>query len=283
MKKKSHVFFISFSLTAIVSQVYCLVAYRYLQPLLKMDLAEQTPAMERVELMIIPALMITGLYLLYQLINALKVLPKVKEALLLHSLYIVFLVISGILILSDVALLSDIGKEYPYWDVSEEWSLLYFFGAMHLTAILVSIIYRWKYHTEEGLKNLFAKAREGNDILFILLNQIAFICGILGLLVIMVFQTIIEAGNYRICVISVLSILSLMPLLLFAVYWILKCRKKNGQRWLDEKQVSDTCFGSMVTLAVGMPILGIVAILFVTGVIVSFEPFFPFSPCSFSS
>lgn len=270
MKNKKRLANYIFSVLSILASIYCLLAYRYLQPLLTTDLGKQTSAMERVELLIILALVIIGLYHINLLVNSLKTLPKQKGKIFLHSLYIVFVVLSGILIVSDAVILYDIGKEYQVWDMTGQWELLYILTIIHAAVTVVGFIYTGRFHETGGVKELLKEIRQGNDVLFLSLNQVAFICGVLGLV------AAVGARNdmfiyYRASITLTLSVLVMLPIVLFTAYWMLKNRRKNIRLWIDEKQVYDTYFGALVTVVTGTAALCAGFFLSLFGIVASYD------------
>ena len=265
MKNKKRFAFYAFSVLSILASIYSLLAYRYLKPLLNSQLTEQTPTMMNIELIIILALVIVGLYHIYLLVNSLKALPRQKSSFFLHSLYIVLVVLSGILIISDATILYDIGKEYKVWDVSGEWNLLCILTIFHAIVTIIGIVYTSRFYESGGIKAFFQSIRQGNDVLFLSLNQIAFICGILGIAGAIAIKSKLLV-HYQASMLLTLSALVILPIVLFVIYWMLRNRK-NIKMWIDEKQAHDTCFGALVALAVGMFTLCVAFFLSLFGVI----------------
>ena len=105
---KNKTLFSILGIASLVMLAYCLVAYIYLQSTMTPDLPELTEGIKTIGNMTIPALAVVGVYHLVLLFNALKTI----KASFINSFYIVCIVLSGITLLSDLTLLSDIGKEY---------------------------------------------------------------------------------------------------------------------------------------------------------------------------
>jgi hypothetical protein len=99
--------------------LYCLAAYLYIQPRLIPAMPVPTATIRTVGNFTVPALFVAGLYHIVMLVRAFRSLAGRERNLLPHSLYIVAIVLSATMLLSDLTLLSDIGKEYARWDVAD--------------------------------------------------------------------------------------------------------------------------------------------------------------------
>ena len=121
-----------FSMAAFLMLAYSVAAYVYLQTNLTPQLPELTTGLLRtIGNLIVPALFIAGLFHLYLLAQALKTLTGRFWSSVLY----VLVLLSGVMLFSDLAILSDIGKEYLIFDVTNEWIMLYCFAGLHLAAM----------------------------------------------------------------------------------------------------------------------------------------------------
>lgn len=243
----------TFSTIAFIMIIYCLMVFVYIQSELTSDMIELTNTVKTLGNFTILALFIVGLYHLYLLVHALKILTgKMK-----HSIYVVLIILSGIMILDDLILLSDIGKEYLLWDVSTEWIILYCSTALHMLVMICGLI-SLKKTTVNDIK-LFKAFNKSSDILFLSLHQTSFISSLLGICgIIFAISGLIVPERFSVHFMMLLAGLALFPLIIIIIYWMVKMRKKPARNWIDEKQMSDTALGALFGL-----LLSIVIYLFI--------------------
>jgi hypothetical protein len=161
--------------------------------------------------------------------------------------------ISGIMNLGDVALLSDIGKEYPLgWQTRGEWIILFISYGLHaltLILILISLIRNLERNqepTDQVIKD---------EVLFISLLSTGVISGGLGLVgIISAFFFPLEVWIMR-RVIPMFGTIFLSPFLVLLVIWLLRKQLGAGQPELDEKQTGDLARAGLLTLSVMIPLL----------------------------
>ena len=204
------------------------------------------------------------------LVNALQTIGANEKVLFLHSFYTVVLILSGITLLTDITLLSEIGKEYAFWDVQNEWMMLFGFMAAHLIVVLYGTFSRNRNLGRE--QKLFEEIRKGNDILFVALNQVGFVCAIAGIAGVMVSRMSGVPQSFQTGFMLMLSILALVPLVSFFIYWAIRNRRKALSSWFDEKQMADSVTGAMIAFLIAMPMI----ILLIAGSII-----FPTLPAPF--
>ncbi len=245
-----------FSVAAFLMLAYSVAAYVYLQTNLTPQLPELTGLLRTIGNLIVPALFIAGLFHLYLLAQALKTLT----GRFLSSVVYVLVLLSGIMLFSDLAILSDIGKEYLLFDVTNEWIMLYCSAAPHLAAMAFGLA-AVKRAADKGGKlfEAFAKSGEG---LFLSMHQISLVSGVLGVLGVILAKTnlLVDerfSGSFAI----LLAGLALVPLAMIVVFWIVKMRKKPVKEWMDEKQLSDTALGGLFGLIAGVIFYAVVFVM----------------------
>ncbi len=238
---------------AILGIVYCIAAFLYMQPRLTPELPALTDTIRNLGNCTIPAYIFIGIYHLILLVSALKTLADKEKSSFSHSIYVALLILSGVTLLSDVSLLSDIGKEYTLWDVSGEWLLLYGFIALHFIVMIYGTYSRIKNRAPE--QKLFEAIKNGNDVLFVAMHQIGFVCAFLGLASVIVSLISDVAQPYRTALMLLLSGLAVIPLVSFAVYWGIKNRRKPVSVWVDEKQMFDSAIGALIANAITLPLI----------------------------
>lgn len=253
--------------------VYCLFAYIYMQRMLTPAMADLTATLRTLSWLIPPFLLLAGIYHLFLLVDALKALTGKEERSWVHSVYLLCIVLSGLMLLSDVTLLSDIGKEYTLFDVRQEWRMVYGFTGFHLAVTLWGVLFSFRNNMSR--RSLLSGMIQGRDTFFVAIHRIGFLCGLLGMLSVFLATTdIIDVAlQYKQYWLLLLSGLSIFPLVLVIIYWMVRNRKRLVSDWLDEKQMQDTAIGAMVAMALFMTALIVSGILVLLGVL-AFPTFF---------
>ncbi|MBN1777848.1 MAG: hypothetical protein JW811_06965 [Clostridiales bacterium] len=243
---------------AFLGLAYSLTAYLIVQPQLVPSLAEPTAVIKLLGNLTIPALFVVGLYHLYLLMHAFRTLPGRHHGYFWHSCYVVFIALSGLFLISDLTLLSDIGKEYRLFSVREQWWMLYGFTGVHVAVCLAGALYSRK--TPEQDRRLFDAIRSGNDAVFITLHHIGLLCGLMGIICAIVsFPDWIVTQRYSDPWMILLTCIALFPLALIVLYWVINNRKNPASAWLDEKQISDTAVASLAgftAMLLSLPLCG---------------------------
>lgn len=249
----------SFGVLSIVSLVYCLMAFLYIQP--RLTPAMQVPS-ETIRMLgnwCIPAYILVGISHLILLVNRLNNLTVLKSVSFFQSFFIVIIILSGITLLSDATLLSDIGKEYLHWDVGAQWTMLYGFVALHLFVVILGTIQL--YRNRANGQSLFQTIRNGSDVLFVTMHQISLISAIIGIAGLVLSRISGVGKEFQTTYMILLSCLAVLPLVSFSFYWMIKNRNKKLSTWFDEKQMADSSMSALVSLSIAFPLI-ILAILF---------------------
>nr|HPJ22851.1 hypothetical protein [Clostridia bacterium] len=124
------------TILALILTIMVIGTFLYMQPRLVPQLEQLTPMLEGMSIFIVIAYFIMGIFHLVILKTALEWL----SGRLLDSLFLTGVVFSGITLISDAVQLSEIGKEYLYWDVSMQWYFLYGFALVHLIVAVFAFI-----------------------------------------------------------------------------------------------------------------------------------------------
>jgi len=225
-----------FGAAAIACLAYCLTVFFILQKALAPGSGDLSGALQAASLALPPALLAAGLFHVYLLAKLLKSLT----GRFINSLFVLLVIGSGILLVSDITLLSDIGKEYNRFDVSGQWAMLYAFTAFHLAVVIIgaALLQKRKALTADS---------GGSEAVYISVHHIALISGVLG--VAGVFLAMSGAAvplRYAAGFMVVLSVLALIPLVLILVYWRLRAKRKKERTMMDEKQFSDTAIAALL-------------------------------------
>jgi hypothetical protein len=176
---------------------------------------------------------------------------------ILRSLTISLGVVSLIMLMGDVALLSDIGKEtvagLPYQGIQSEWFLVFGNNGLRviflvLAAVLLGITRR---RTRAGMPE-----EDARDVAFITVHEVGFVSAILAVGAIVVAFVFPTLEPYRASLVWLFTAISIAPWALMLVVWFIS-RPRHETSWWDEKQVSDMGRASLFAL----PFVGIVLLV----------------------
>jgi hypothetical protein len=225
----------------------------YLRQVLVPSLEIITPIINTISIILIPLFIIAGLSHIFILFTLLKKIVKVEKNLWIHSLSIVLTILSGILLLVDVVLLLEIGKEYLFFDVSNEWVMINIHTAIHfLTIGLAYFVLRKKVASVPGF---FEEIEKGSEQMFLGMYQVMFfssLFGILGILFVMInVMDSVTFENYNLEISIISSILALTPIIIFLMYWIVRFRKVPVRDWLNEYEFLITVKAMIYSLVIG--------------------------------
>jgi hypothetical protein len=234
--------------------------YKTLQPQLIPANPNPTPEMNLIGGLPVPILFISAIYHVILFLYALQFYRSTPRHLFLHSFFVVGVILSGINLLTDLTILTDIGHEYPYWDVSSYWIYLYLDTVFHLGIVGLGLFLNWKA-PELRLKDLFQQIRNGDDFIFRSMHQMGLICAVIGFVGIYWAVKYDVGESYKAGYVLLAVIFALFPRAFMVAYWGIRNSKKPLQEWMDEKQFSDMAFGSLVMTTVSMPLIVVAAVL----------------------
>ncbi|NSW52127.1 MAG: hypothetical protein HPY85_06455 [Anaerolineae bacterium] len=243
--RKFRSFALVLGILSLVGILYNVGAYRYLQHILVPSLQVIPPAVDRITIGLALAFFTLAIYHLTLLVFTLRLVSHLQTRFFLGAFWLVLLVTSGVLILSDITILHDQGKEYIYWDISGQWNMLYGITGLHLFVAVTGLFLLWKQPLPPTA-SLFSKIEQDEGALFYLLHIIGLICGLAGLTIINIPELIDLADRYRNAWLLALSILAALPFVSFGLYWLIR---KRGPA-LDEKQLADVGGGATAALLV---------------------------------
>jgi hypothetical protein len=173
------------------------------------------------------------------IINCLKYSPNLQ---IVGAGLLILGCFSFVSLYGDWACLHDVLNEYPQGHENELnglWILLrihfafYFFSLVYLVVVQAA--------------NQVAISRSiRGEKLFILLNSIGVVCGILGLKLVYLFFKLVRRPLYKFEIIPFIIIL--IPYLLIFIYWIMHSISDKKSGWHDEKQKSDIRKSAIVAL-----------------------------------
>ena len=184
--------------------------------------------------------------LLFYVLTLLQIAWYVKYAEKLTFLSL-FLIIVGVLcllaIFSDVALLSDIHKQYTHGLSQPEWSLVFpIMIGQFIATILFVILHFTGVLTRKQVNEV------SRDVsIFLVVQFIGLVCGLLGLGA--ASLGFLFPGAWSLTLHTVISSLVLVfPYTLALGYWIITKLTEKDRQWFDEKQQRDIGRAAFFTL-----------------------------------
>ena len=205
------------------------------------------------------SLIVIGIFHLCTVITLLLQITVQKSAGTLKVLTGVVGIISGLLLLSDLAMLSDIGKEYVQgWDTSSEWAILFINHGLHiLFTVLAFLALTMRGKMDGHPEEIAAK----DDVLFATAHTTGLLCGGIGLIAILLVL-VTSVPNWLIEALSLpIGLLVLLPYLLILGTWLFMKRREKVREWFDEKQFQDISRAGLWTLAITLPCMVAIGIL----------------------
>jgi hypothetical protein len=250
--KTLHLTALSFGFLAAVAVIFNLVVFSILYPQVTQLLAEK-PNWETYGVLAAINIIVIAFFQLFCVIALLSHLIKHKKTSTLVTAAIASGVISGIMILGDISLLSDIGNEYQAgFQTRGEWLILFASYALHLASLVLGLL--------ALIRNLNQVPRDQeqvlkDEVLFLSLISTGIISGWLGLVGVMgaLAADIPLWMMQRIA--PMLSIIILSPFLVLLVIWLLRGILSSVKPSLDEKQLQDLSTSSLWTLIITLPVM----------------------------
>lgn len=250
--KSLHLASLSFGFLAAVGIIFNLVIFSILYPQVT-QLLEEQPSWETYGIVAAINIIIIAFYQLFSVIALLAHLIYKKKTSFLVVAAITIGIISGLMILGDITLLSDIGKEYQAgWQTRGEWWILFISYALHILSLVLGIIalirnLNQDTETEEQILK--------DEVLFLTLHSTGVICGALGLIGVTAgLFTSMEVWILG-SISGILSTLILCPYLVILAIWLLRRFWGETSLGLDEKQSRDLGSAGLTTLLITIPIM----------------------------
>jgi hypothetical protein len=170
-------------------------------------------------------------------------------------------VLSTLLLVGNLGLLSDIGKESQLGlNTSGEWIFLYINHFLH--AGFIMIMFGLVISSFQILKkNLPVESAVKDEVVFITAQYIGVFCGILGFISLAAY--LISGLPFWIVKKAVLptSVIIVMPYCFIVSYWLIFKLKDKILEWYDEKQFQDIAKASLVTLTVSFSAMSLMYML----------------------
>ncbi|MBN1782297.1 hypothetical protein JW948_14280 [bacterium] len=180
---------------------------------------------------------------------------RFKKATLLRIFALILGIISCILILNDIACLSDIFKEYGEGlEVQSEWNWLYGSSIVHgLFFVIMSACLIEAFIQDR--KSLAEITAVKDEVIFTVVHSVGVICGGIGLFSVLAAWLEQRAHALLHITFPFLFILSLIPYALLAGYWLVMKLKEKPADWYDEKQFRDISRSGLLTMFASIPFM----------------------------
>jgi hypothetical protein len=198
-------------------------------------------------------IIILALFQLISMITLLAYLLKQKRTSALLIFAIVTGIISGLMIMGDMALLSDIGKEYQLgWQTRGEWIILFISYGLHILSLVLAMtqIIRSLNEAQAQVEQIMK-----DEVLFLSLHSTGVICGALGLIAV-IAGLISDLSLWMIeRLVVVMGMIILSPYLVLLGIWIFRRKLGDVTPGLDEKQFHDLAVAGMWTMVGEIPLM----------------------------
>jgi hypothetical protein len=250
--KSLHLTALSFGFLAAVAVIFNLVIFSILYPQVTQLLVEK-PSWETYGVVAAINIIVIAFFQLFTEVALLVHLISQKKTSALITAAIALGLISGILILGDISLLSDIGNEYEAGlQTRGEWWMLFGSYALHLISLVLGLIALIRnLNRDPGPEEQILK----DEVLFLSLISTGIISGWLGLLGVVGAM----AANISLWmmerIVPILSIIILSPFLVLLTIWLMRGIISSVKPGLDEKQLQDLSTASLWTLVITLPVM----------------------------
>jgi hypothetical protein len=170
---------------------------------------------------------------------------RVEKIKAFYLILLILGIISGLLVFSDVALLSDINRQYHNQLSQPEWQLVYPFI---IYQFVITLIFQYCHLTGKFLVQQEEMITRDINI-FLVVQVVGVVCGVLGLGLMSLGFLYSRAWTLTIHTIISMGVL-LFPYVLAVGYWIFMKLKEKDRQWYDEKQSQDVGKSAFLTLVI---------------------------------
>lgn len=165
-----------------------------------------------------------------------------------------FLFISGVLsllfVFSDIALLSDIHKQFRHGLSQPEWMLVLPMLFFQFAIAILFVYLHFTHHYSEKADDQVAR-----DInIFLIVQYVGVICGLMGLA--LACLGFVFSSGWSLTTHGILGgIVLLFPYTLVLLYWLVTKLGEKDRQWFDEKQRLDVGKSALLTLFINTMLL----------------------------
>ena len=188
-------------------------------------------------------------FCLLSLLRLVMYLKYAKKVTIFSFFLIVIGVVALLFVFGDLALLSDIGKQYKHGLDQPEWLLLYPIMGFQFTTILIFTYLHFFGFSKDKLVDHVA--RDSN--IFLIVQYVGVICGLMGVAS-SALRFLFPGATIREHI-SASLITLLIPYILVLGFWLVTKIQEKPRQWYDEKQMQDVGKSAFLTLAVSVVIM----------------------------
>ena len=189
-------------------------------------------------------------FCLTSLLRTVNYLRRAQKVTWLDIVLVISGVISILFVFADVALLSDIGKQYRHGLAQPEWLVLYLVMGFQFLAALAYLLFHLFGFKQENL--LEQVALDSN--IFLMVQYVGILCGLMGLASSSLGYLFPKGWDQHIHT-TISLIILLIPYGLAVGYWFLTKFWEKERRFYDEKQRQDIGKSAFVTLILSVIIM----------------------------
>lgn len=189
------------------------------------------------------SLLLFLVFCLFSLFRVAKYLKKARKITPFSFLLVGGGVLSLLFVFSDVALLSDIGKQYQHGLSQPEWLILFpLLSFQFITTVVFTYFHLFGFKKENQFKSV---ARDSN--IFLIVQYVGMICGLMGLSLSGLGFLFPRAWSLQVHT-TLSGIILLIPYVLVVAYWLWVKLQEKTRQWYDEKQIQDIGKSAFLTL-----------------------------------
>lgn len=247
--KSLHLIALSLGFLSVVAVVLNLVIFATLYPQVTQLLAEQ-PSWETYGVVAAINIILLALYQLLSVIALLTHLISRKKTSNLVVSAIAIGIISGLMILGDITLLSDIGNEYEAGlQTRGEWWILFASYGLHILSLALGLLALIRNLNQDPLPE---EQVLKDEVLFLSLHTTGVISGFLGLIGVAAAITSQLSLWMMERIVIIFSLLILSPYLITLVIWFFRRLWGEPIPGLDEKQFQDLAAAGLNTFLISL-------------------------------
>jgi len=245
--RQIHLYALSAGLIAAGSLVYNLIVLGLLYPRIS-RFETISPGWETAGILFGVSILLIGLYHLLSLAAILAATIRSQERITRTAIIIVLGILSGLMLLADITMLQEIGKEYIQgWNSPGEWIILFSAHGLHLLYLAFSLLtLRTNLQVPSG--DLETVSRD--HVLFQLTHTTGFLCGTLGIVLVITAAALPVSAHLIHETMVVFSTLILAPYFLILLIWIIR----KGWSGLDEMLRLDLFRAGFVSMLLILPL-----------------------------
>jgi len=183
------------------------------------------------------------------LLSLLQIAIYVKNAAGIKTFSLVLIIIgvlSLVFVFSDIALLSDIHKQYRHGLAQPEWSLLIpMMGFQFIVALILTYMHLSGRLYQKQLDNITIDVN-----IFLVVQYVGLLCALMGLAFSCLGFLYPRGWTLLHTIMNILILF--FPYALAILFWLITKLREKGRQWFDEKQYQDIGKSAMLTLMINV-------------------------------